>query len=359
MNNNKILLVDDELNIRETIKELLVCKNYDVKTAENGQDALDVLEYWTPDLIICDIMMPIMDGNMLHKIIKEDQLLSPIPFVFLTAKSEINLMRKCLLDGADDFLSKPFKVSELIIIIETKISRFEKIKNAYHNLYIGKKSTFQHEINTPLNGILGFANHLIEYGGTFEKEENYEFYEAIKISGERLKRTLKNVTLFQNLQNNLISFKGKSSSEILKIFFNVKTRLLQIYNNEEKRIRFTIDRSSVIIDEMYLDFILFELIDNALKFSSKSKIINITGRRYNKEFYELVIQDCGIGFSEDELKKIGAAKQFNREKREQQGLGLGLFLSKIIIKKANGVFSIISKENEGTSIKIFLPLSQE
>jgi signal transduction histidine kinase len=70
----------------------------------------------------------------------------------------------------------------------------------------------------------------------------------------------------------------------------------------------------------------------------------------------LVIRDFGIGLSQQELKKIGASQQFNREKREQQGLGLGLFLSKIIIKKSAGVFTIISKENEGTTIKIFLPL---
>jgi two-component system sensor kinase len=60
MNKEKILIVDDELNIRETIEELLTITNYD-KTANNGQEALDVLENWTPDLIICDIMMPVMD----------------------------------------------------------------------------------------------------------------------------------------------------------------------------------------------------------------------------------------------------------------------------------------------------------
>lgn len=357
MNNNKILLIDDELNIRETIKELLVYKHYDVKTAANGQDALDVLEYWTPDLIICDILMPVMDGNMLHGIIKGDQLLSSIPFIFLTAKEEINLMRRCLLDGADDFLSKPFKTHELITIIQSKIARFEKIKNSYNNIYIGKQNIFQHEINTPLHGILGFTNLLLKDDGSFDKEQIRQFYESIKISGERLNRTLKNVILFQNFQNNLIPFGGKSNTEISKSISNVKTRLFQIYENQEKRIRFTINKASINIDEMYLDFILFELIDNSLKFSPKGKFISVTGKHYNNEFYELVIQDFGVGFSEDELKKIGPAQQFKREKREQNGLGLGLFLSKSIIKKANGVFSIISKENEGTSLKIFLPLS--
>jgi two-component system sensor kinase len=81
MNKRKIL-IDDELNIRETIEELLTITNYDTKTANNGQEALDVLENWTPNLIICDIMMPVMDGQDFQKIIYSDKLLSTIPFVF-------------------------------------------------------------------------------------------------------------------------------------------------------------------------------------------------------------------------------------------------------------------------------------
>jgi two-component system sensor histidine kinase/response regulator len=128
MNKNKILLVDDELNLRETISELLRYHNYDVKTANNGQEALDILEYWQSDLILCDIIMPVMDGNTLHEIIKDIPSLNTIPFIFLTAKKENNLMRKCLLEGADDYVAKPFKIKELTSIIESKLERFEKIK---------------------------------------------------------------------------------------------------------------------------------------------------------------------------------------------------------------------------------------
>jgi two-component system sensor histidine kinase/response regulator len=356
MNKNKILLVDDELNIRDTITELLVCKNYDVKAACNGQEALDLLEYWTPDLIVCDIMMPVMDGNALHEIIKESPSLSAIPFVFLTAKSGNNLMRKCLLDGADDFLSKPFEIKELVAIVEAKIARFEKIKGG-HNLYTGKKSSFLHEINTPLNGILGSVELLMENDGNFEKNEIDAFYESIKISGERLNRTMQNIILYENLKNNSLPFEDTENTQIVNVFIDVKSKLFQIYNNEEKRVSFEIERANIKMSERYLGFILFELIDNALKFSPNSKIITVSGERYNGEYYELVIRDFGIGFSEDELRKIGPAQQFNREEREQQGLGLGLFLTKIVIKKAKGVFTIISKAKQGTRIKIFLPLS--
>ena len=355
MDKNKILLVDDDLNIRETITELLIYENYDVKTAANGQEALDILEDWSPDLIISDIIMPVMDGDVLLKAVKENEFLTAIPFVFLTAKKEDNLMRKSLLSGVDDFISKPFKISELIEIIEVKIERFKKIKNAFTNIYIGEKNTFLHEINTPLNGILGSIDLLIEYEGFLEKNETKTFYNSIKVSGERLNRTMQNLISFQNHKSSTNEFCDKLSSEIVEVFLSVQENFFKIYDGYEKRIIFDIDKANLKISEKHLRFILFEIMDNALKFSSDNKVVIISGQFSGNECYELVIRDFGIGFSEEELKKIGAAQQFNRKEREQQGLGLGLFLSKIIIKKANGKFSIVSKVNEGTTIKIMLP----
>lgn len=139
MNTNKILFVDDEPNVRETIKELLVFKSYDVRTAANGQEALDILEYWMPDLIICDMVMPVMNGSELHENIKKNKYLSTIPFIFLSAKNEVELIRKCLQDGADDFLTKPFKFNELILVVTARLERFEKNKNAQNNLQSCKK----------------------------------------------------------------------------------------------------------------------------------------------------------------------------------------------------------------------------
>jgi signal transduction histidine kinase len=357
MNNNKILLVDDDLNSRETITELLLFQNYDVKTARNGQDALDVLEYWTPNLIICDIIMPVMNGIVFHEIIIDNHALNSIPFIFLTAKREKNLMHNCLVASADDFISKPFKINQLIDIIKAKIERFEKIKKTCNNLYIGKEILFSHEINTPVNGILGSIDLLIKDENQLKKNEIAVFYNAIQMSGERLNRTMQNLVLYQNLNNNVLEFSTTSKSEILECFYDVKMKLFKIYENQQKRVSFKIDKAEIKMSKKYLNFILFELIDNALKFSSSTKIICVSGERYDNNYYELVIRDFGIGFSDEELKRIGTAQQFNREKNEQQGLGLGLFLSKIMVKKADGVFTIVSTPNEGTSIRIFFPLS--
>lgn len=356
MNKNKILLVDDEFNLRETISELLTSQNYEVKTASNGLKAIELLEDWIPDLIISDIMMPVMDGNHFHEFIKNNINFSSIPFIFMTAMNEENQMRKYLSKGADDLITKPFKTKELFEIVRSKIDRFEKIKNTNNNIYLGTKKYFSHEINTPLNGILGCIDILIE-NTDLTKEDVSKFHESIKISGERLNRTMQNVMLYQNLKNNILKFDTNSHTPILDNFLKVKNNIDAIYKHQEKRIHHEIEKADIKICEQNLQFILFELIDNALKFSEENKTIIITGTIYSADFYELIIKDFGIGFSANDLDQIGATQQFNREQKEQQGLGLGLFISKIIINKYKGKFSISSKEKVGTTIKILLPLN--
>lgn len=356
MNKRKILLVDDDENLRETMYELLTHHNYEVKTASNGQKALQTLNDWFPDLIISDMMMPVMDGHAFHELVKENVLLSSIPFVFLTAKIEEDQMRKYLNQGADDYIAKPFNIKYLIEIIKSRIERFEKIKNANRNIYLGDKKHFSHEINTPLNGILGSIDLLIDNKG-LDQEDVFKFYEAIKISGARLNKTMQNVMHYQNLKSGSLLFDTTSSTAVLDDFLTVETKIADGYGNQEKRIIYEIDKANLKICEKYLQFILFELIDNALKFSPDNKNIMVSGTINNKDSYELIIKDFGIGFSENELNKIGATQQFNRDKKEQQGLGLGLFLSRIIVKKFQGVFSISSIEKEGTTIKIELPIS--
>lgn len=354
MNKHKILLVEDEQNLRETITELLIHNNYNVKDACNGNEALKILDHWTPDLIISDITMPIMDGYSFQEIVKNTDLLNQIPFIFLTAKNDSHEMEKCALLGVDHFLVKPFKIDVLIKIIDVKIERFTKIKNAHH--IPSNSRYYMHEINTPLHGILGSINLLINDKKRINEDELDIFYDSIKTSGERLNRTLKNSILYQNLLNNNLEILDNSHSEIVSEFLKVKDKIGQIDKRQLARIIDNVDESDIKINQEYLHFILFELMDNALKFSKINKKINISGQKFNSEYYELIIEDYGIGFTENQLKEINAFQQFDREKREQQGLGLGLIISKVLIKKVMGVFSIISREDIGTTIKIYFPL---
>jgi CRP/FNR family transcriptional regulator, cyclic AMP receptor protein len=121
----KILLVEDNNDIRENSSEILELANYDVITAANGKEGYELALKENPDLIICDIMMPVLDGYGLLHLINKNENLKSTPFIFLTAKTERGDFRKGMEMGADDYITKPFTDIELLNAIE---SRLQKVK---------------------------------------------------------------------------------------------------------------------------------------------------------------------------------------------------------------------------------------
>ncbi len=127
----KILLIEDNDDIRNNTAEILELSNYTVITAENGKRGLEKAIAETPDLIICDIMMPELDGyGVLHAVHRNEKIKNT-PFIFLTAKTERNDFRKGMELGADDYISKPFDATELLNAVESRIKKMEMLKNDY------------------------------------------------------------------------------------------------------------------------------------------------------------------------------------------------------------------------------------
>jgi CRP-like cAMP-binding protein len=128
---SKILLIEDNHDVRENTAEILELANYSVVTAENGKIGVEKALEEKPDLIICDIMMPVLDGyGVLHMINKHEDLKN-IPFIFLTAKAERGDFRKGMEMGADDYITKPFTDIELLNSIESRLRKVELLKKNY------------------------------------------------------------------------------------------------------------------------------------------------------------------------------------------------------------------------------------
>jgi len=124
----KILVIEDNNEVRENIAEILELSNYKVFGAENGKKGVELALSELPDLIICDIMMPVLDGyGVLHLLNKHIETYG-IPFIFLTAKAEKSDLRKGMDMGADDYLTKPFDSIELLNAIEIRLKKAESIK---------------------------------------------------------------------------------------------------------------------------------------------------------------------------------------------------------------------------------------
>lgn len=130
----KILLIEDNDEIRENTAEILELANYKVVTAANGKLGIETALAEVPDLIVCDIMMPVLDGyGVLHALHKNDSVKN-IPFIFLTAKTERGDLRKGMELGADDYITKPFSGTELLNAIEGRLKKADLIKEEFSGL---------------------------------------------------------------------------------------------------------------------------------------------------------------------------------------------------------------------------------
>ena len=123
-----ILLIEDNIDIRENMSEIMSLASYNVLTAENGKIGVELASEHKPDLIICDIMMPVLDGYGVIHMLQKNPDTQSIPFIFLTAKAERSEMRRGMELGADDYITKPFNGTELLNAIESRLKKSDQIR---------------------------------------------------------------------------------------------------------------------------------------------------------------------------------------------------------------------------------------
>ena len=126
----KILVIEDEAPIRDKIVTVLKYENYDVIDALNGREGVESARENSPDLIICDVLMPDMNGYSALAALRDDPITSDIPVIFLTVAASRADMRKGMELGADDYITKPYTVEELLAAVRTRLERQETIKRA-------------------------------------------------------------------------------------------------------------------------------------------------------------------------------------------------------------------------------------
>jgi DNA-binding LytR/AlgR family response regulator len=129
----KILIIEDEYEVRSSIRELLESNNYKVFSASDGIEGVELAKEITPDLIICDILMPKMTGYEVIETLMKEPEFAAVPFLFLTAKAEMTDFREGMELGADDYITKPFKAVNLLKAIETRLNKYETIKELQNN----------------------------------------------------------------------------------------------------------------------------------------------------------------------------------------------------------------------------------
>lgn len=162
----KILLIEDDKTLRENTRELLELENFKVYTAEDGLEGVELAQIQKPHLIICDILMPKMDGFEVLKKISGMETLQDTPFIFLSAMTESKDVRRGMNLGADDYITKPFDEKELVLAIRSRLAK--------HALLHRKKN--QKASLSEMNSLAELEQYFKEYGESFEVEKNEKVY---------------------------------------------------------------------------------------------------------------------------------------------------------------------------------------
>ncbi|MBE0642496.1 MAG: response regulator [Bacteroidetes bacterium] len=363
----KIAVIEDDVIVRETIIERLTEAGYFVISAENGLHGIDLIREQLPDLVLCDVMMPNLGGFGVLEYVRKDPATELIPFIFLSALSDKSDLRKGMLSGADDYLTKPFTREELLNAVNVRLQKRQsydqKMNDALDQFRDSLSRSLPHEFLTPLNSILGISHLLKDHMEDFGVSEVGEMLNNIHQSGQRLLRLVQNYLRFAELES--LRHDDKRREAILAEEMAYPDELLRdtvqsvaARARRGKDVNVQADNARLRIGARDYEKIIEELADNACKFSLDGSKIEVRGTAADG-FYEISIIDRGRGMAEQQIHSIGAYTQFDRSQFEQPGVGLGLAIVHTIADLHGGLLRIESELGRFTAVSVLLPLAED
>ncbi|HML22794.1 MAG TPA: response regulator [Aggregatilinea sp.] len=366
-----ILFVDDNAALLRSVERLLRMEGFKTLLASDGSEALRLMETASalPDLIISDVAMPHMDGFELFEMIRQRPEWVDIPFLFLTARDQLDDLRRGYALGADDYLVKPLDQERLIMIIRGKLKRraelLERIQSQQESLSAAKRELalmVAHELRTPLVSISMVTDILSRELGKMGAVQLDDMVDTMQSGSSRLSRLVEQMVLYVQLQSGALLDSINQAVRpgyVRDAVIGAIDRARQFnYRRRDIAVRFEELDPGVMIsgDLASLRQALAEVISNAIAFSQPEDEIQIA-QWVAENMVWITITDQGPGIPEEELDRVFEPfHQFNRQRYEQQGVGIGLALALGIVGAHGGSLVLRSREGRGTQVTISLPL---
>jgi two-component system, sensor histidine kinase and response regulator len=351
-----ILIIEDEDDIRRGLSGLLSLSGYQTYEASEGYEGIKIATEFLPSLVLCDIVMSGLNGYQVLYALKRNPSTSLIPFIFLTGKADKSDFRYGMNLGADDYISKPFNQDELIKCIQTHITKANQQKQQLQKFRSTLLAVIPHEFLTPLNAILGFSCLALEdlqSNDAINREEFTDYIRYIHTAGDKLLHLVNNYILLSEFSlDETSSIIDKQESTLLsnpKEIIEKNISVLSTKYNRKMDIHFTLENSSIAVSESHFEVCIYEIIDNAFKFSLEGKPVIVLTYN-NDQFYTIEVTDHGYGIFPDEVENIDAFVQFQNKTPFRQGLGIGLILAKKIVEHYAGNFNIIHNNDRYTKV---------
>ncbi|MBU4319499.1 MAG: response regulator [Thermodesulfovibrionales bacterium] len=350
---SKILIVDDAMDTVELLKKRFRSEGYDTAEAYNGEEALNKVPEYDPDLIVLDVMMPKIDGYQVCQRLKADEKTKYIPILMLTAKGEVEHKVKGLDIGADDYMSKPFDYKELSArvrsLLSIKATHKKKVEEEKTGALEQMMDQVAHEIRNPLTSIGGFARKV--FTRLPEGDPNKKYMQMIIEDVAVLESMIKQLIELKSLS---ISMKEPSNindviKDSLKVF---EQDVIQKAVNVETDLKDNLPL--ITVDKKLLKRAFCNLIKNSIEaMETGTKVLKIISR-LSGDNLELQFSDTGKGISKDKIKNIFDPLVTSKV----YGPGLGLTFALKIIQDHKGTISVESESGKGTTFTIRLPVKK-
>lgn len=358
-----VQVVEDDPDLNTALSETLRSYDFAVESFANGVEALAWLQDHRPDVILCDILMPEMDGYTLLRHTRATPELRMLPFIFLTARTSMADQRLAREIGVEDYLTKPIDSESLVIAIKNVLRRQQQMQEAMNHQMDELRNrivtVLQHEFRTPLTFVLGYAEYLLEAIETgYDREELHKSVSAILDGGHRLQRLIESFLLLAELQNHKLKREELRDLDPCLLWPGIVYALdpaelpanLQLDVHEEP-CELVVNGNAPLLEEA-----LRRLLDNAIKYTRpESQRIQMLVR-LNPPYVGLQIIDDGVGMTAEQVKALAKPfEQLDRENRTEPGAGLSLALVRHIAALHGGTLQIESVPGQGNTFTIWLP----
>jgi len=357
---NRILVIEDDPSVRSSIIELLNEEDFETYEAENGRIGIEMAKTISPDLIISDILMPEVDGYGVLQELQKNPRTSSIPFIFLSARTEASDIRTGMREGADDYLTKPYKACDLLDAVNSRLQKKNNSDQKLNDIFKSISMSLPHELRTPLISILGFSQIIKEDFEKLGSHEITDMAEKINTSGYELLNLIEKFLVYTGLETLIVLKKrysiinGSHTDSVKNIILAVASYLAE-KSGRTHDLKANLADASVKISKDHFNLLITEILENSLKFSHGGTPVEIRSEVVD-DFYLIEITDHGIGMTIEQIKEVGILRQFDRSKNCQSGTGLGLAIINKIVEIYELGFKIESQPQNYTTIKIFVPV---
>lgn len=366
----KILVIEDEAILRGEVIEWLQLEDYEAISAPDGMAGVEMAYVHLPDLIVCDITMPRLDGYGVLLEMRSNPKTAAIPFIFVTARAAHEDIRRGMILGADDYITKPFTRLDLLQAIQSRLNKkanqerdqqreIDELQHAltqeYEQRMLKTKvvAMFSHDFRNPLAGILSSANLLRDYADRMDETRRVAHLNRIEGSVRQLMQMLDDMLVVAQMETGNFDFKPEPLN--IDVFFQQVVDEFQIVHSGTHQIVFE-NRFPQLLnaDVRLMRQIASNLISNAIKYSPPGSTVYVLAEAY-EAYFLLTVQDQGIGIPEIDQARLFGAFQRGSNVGPVRGTGLGLAIVKQSVELHKGSVHLESQEGSGTTVRVMIP----